>query len=313
MIKKQNFYFKSSNKETRVHGICWIPEDVKVRAVLQIVHGMVEYVDRYDDFARFLGAQGIVVVGDDHLGHGDSVASQEDWGYLGDNGFECIVNDVRKIQKQFKKRFPGVPYYVLGHSMGSFLTRYFLIKYGREVDGAIIMGTGYYSVPIAVFGKVLTQAVAAVKGWRYRSALVNKLAFGSYNKGFAPARTDFDWLSRDEATVDAYVGEPRCQFIFTLNAYHEMFKGLEFIAKKSNLKKMPKQLPVLFVSGGEDPVGNSGQGVQKAYDMFVLAGMDNMDITFYEGARHEILNETNRQEVYDDLYDWLNKEISLKR
>ena len=313
MIKKQNFYFKSSNKETRVHGICWIPEDVKVRAVLQIVHGMVEYVDRYDDFARFLGAQGIVVVGDDHLGHGDSVASQEDWGYLGDNGFECIVNDVRKIQKQFKKRFPGVPYYILAHSMGSFLTRYFLIKYGREVDGAIIMGTGYYSVPIAVFGKVLTQAVAAVKGWRYRSALVNKLAFGSYNKGFAPARTDFDWLSRDEATVDAYVGEPRCQFIFTLNAYHEMFKGLEFIAKKSNLKKMPKQLPVLFVSGGEDPVGNSGQGVQKAYDMFVLAGMDNMDITFYEGARHEILNETNRQEVYDDLYDWLNKEISLKR
>ena len=313
MIKKQNFYFKSSNKETRVHGICWIPEDVKVRAVLQIVHGMVEYVDRYDDFARFLGAQGIVVVGDDHLGHGDSVASQEDWGYLGDNGFECIVNDVRKIQKQFKKRFPGVPYYILGHSMGSFLTRYLLIKYGREVDGAIIMGTGYYSVPIAVFGKVLTQAVAAVKGWRYRSALVNKLAFGSYNKGFAPARTDFDWLSRDEATVDAYVGEPRCQFIFTLNAYHEMFKGLEFIAKKSNLKKMPKQLPVLFVSGGEDPVGNSGQGVQKVYDMFVLAGMDNMDITFYEGARHEILNETNRQEVYDDLYDWLNKEISLKR
>ncbi len=313
MIKKQNFYFKSSNKETRVHGICWIPEDVKVRAVLQIVHGMVEYVDRYDDFARFLGAQGIVVVGDDHLGHGDSVASQEDWGYLGDNGFECIVNDVRKIQKQFKKRFPGVPYYILGHSMGSFLTRYFLIKYGREVDGAIIMGTGYYSVPIAVFGKVLTQAVAAVKGWRYRSALVNKLAFGSYNKGFAPARTDFDWLSRDEATVDAYVGEPRCQFIFTQNAYHEMFKGLEFIAKKSNLKKMPKRLPVLFVSGGEDPVGNSGQGVQKVYDMFVLAGMDNMDITFYEGARHEILNETNRQEVYDDLYDWLNKEISLKR
>lgn len=313
MIKKQNFYFKSSNKETRVHGICWIPEDVKVRAVLQIVHGMVEYVDRYDDFARFLGAQGIVVVGDDHLGHGDSVASQEDWGYLGDNGFECIVNDVRKIQKQFKKRFPGVPYYILGHSMGSFLTRYFLIKYGREVDGAIIMGTGYHPVPVAVFGKILTQAVAAVKGWRYRSALVNKLAFGSYNKGFAPARTDFDWLSRDEASVDAYVGEPRCQFIFTLNAYHEMFKGLEFIAKKSNLKKMPKQLPVLFVSGGEDPVGDSGQGVQKVYDMFVLAGMDNMDITFYEGARHEILNETNRHEVYDDLYNWLNKEISLKR
>lgn len=312
MIKKQNFYFKSSNKETKVHGICWIPEAVEVRAVLQIVHGMVEFVDRYDDFARFLCAQGIVVVGDDHLGHGDSVASREDWGYLGDNGFECIVNDVHKIQKQFKKRFPGVPYYILGHSMGSFLTRYFLIKYGREVDGAIIMGTGYHSVPVAVFGKALTRVLAAVKGWKYRSVLVNKMAFGSYNKGFAPARTDFDWISRDEATVDAYIAEPRCQFVFTLNAYHEMFKGLEFIAKKANLEKMPKQLPVLFVSGGADPVGDKGQGVQKVYDMFVLSGMDNMDIIFYEGARHEILNETNRQEVYDDLYDWLNKEISLK-
>ena len=249
MIKKQNFYFKSSNKETRVHGICWIPQDVPVRAVLQIVHGMVEYVDRYDDFARFLCEQGIAVVGDDHLGHGDSVAAQEDWGYFGDDGFENIVNDVRKIEKQFKKRFPGAPYYILGHSMGSFLTRYFLIKYGKEVDGAIIMGTGYHPVSVAVFGRCLTKALAAVKGWRYRSVFVNKMAFGSYNKGFIPARTDFDWLSRDEATVDAYIAEPRCQFVFTLNGYHEMFKGLAFIAKKSNLRKMPKKLPVLFIPG----------------------------------------------------------------
>ena len=303
MIKKQNFYFKSTNKETKVHGICWVPENGKVRAVLQIVHGMVEYVDRYDDFARFLC---IAVVGDDHLGHGDSVASQDDWGYFGDNGFECIVNDVRKIQKQFKKRFPGVPYYILGHSMGSFLTRCFLIQYGKEVDGAIIMGTGYHSVPVAVFGKGLTRVMAAVKGWKYRSRFVNKMAFGSYNKGFAPARTDFDWITRDEAMVDAYIAEPRCQFVFTLNGYHEMFKGLAFIAQKSNLKKM------LFISGGDDSVGGKGQGVQKVYDMFVLAGMENMDIIFYEGGRHEILNEINRKEVYDDLYDWLNKEISLK-
>ena len=257
-------------------------------------------------------AQGIAVVGDDHLGHGDSVASQDDWGYFGDNGFECIVNDVRKIQKQFKKRFPGVPYYILGHSMGSFLTRCFLIQYGKEVDGAIIMGTGYHSVPVAVFGRGLTRVMAAVKGWKYRSRFVNKMAFGSYNKGFTPARTDFDWITRDEAMVDAYIAEPRCQFVFTLNGYHEMFKGLAFIAQKTNLKKMPKQLPVLFISGGDDPVGGKGQGVQKVYDMFVLAGMENMDIIFYEGGRHEILNEINRKEVYDDLYDWLNKEISLK-
>jgi alpha-beta hydrolase superfamily lysophospholipase len=138
------------------------------------------------------------------------------------------------------------------------------------------------------------------------------MAFGSYNRGFSPARTDYDWISRDEKMVDAYVAEPRCQFTFTLNGYYEMFKGIRFITKKANVEKMPKKLPVLLISGDADPVGNNGQGVQKVYDMFVLAGMENMELMFYEEARHEILNEINRQEVYEDLYNWLNKEISLK-
>jgi alpha-beta hydrolase superfamily lysophospholipase len=312
VIKKQNFYFKSSDTATKLHGICWLPEGIEVRAVLQIVHGMVEYIDRYDDFARFLCERGIAVVGADHLGHGASAASEEDLGYFGEDGFACIVSDQMKILKQFKKRFPGVPYYILGHSMGSFITRYFLIDHGNEVDGAIIMGTGYQPAGITLLGKVVTRSMALVKGWRYRSSFVNQLAFGSYNKGFSPARTDYDWLSRNEASVDAYVADAKCQFVFTLNGYYEMFKGLAVIVKKSNLAKMPKELPVLFVSGGADPVGNDGHGVQKVYDMFVLAGMENMDIRFYEGARHEILNEINRQEVYDDLYDWMQQEISLK-
>ena len=135
------------------------------------------------------------------------------------------------------------------------------------------------------------------------------MAFGSYNKGFIPARTDFDWLSRDEATVDAYIAEPRCQFVFTLNGYHEMFKGLAFIAKKFKSQENAKEATGTFHFRGDDPVGGKGQGVQKVYDLFVLAGMETLDIIFYEGGRHEILNETNRKEVYNDLYDWLNKEI----
>ena len=313
MIKKQNFYFKSSNKTDRIHGECWIPENKKVRAVVQIAHGMVEFVDRYDDFARFLCKHGIAVVGNDHLGHGRTAASEDDWGYLGENGFAYMVDDMEKLRKHFSHRFPNVPYHMLGHSMGSFLTRYYLVKYGKRIDGAIIMGTGYHPVPVALFGKCLTKVMAAVKGWRYRSTFVTKIVFGAYNKGFDSVRTDYDWISRDEAVVDKYMAEPACQFIFTLNGYHELFKGISFISNKKNVDKMPKHLPILFVSGDADPVGSQGDGVEKIYDMFALSGMENLDILFYKEARHEVLNETNRKEVYHDLYEWLNKEISLKR
>lgn len=311
MIKKQNYYLKSSDGKTRIHGICWIPEINRIKGILQIAHGMVEYIDRYDDFARYLCNMGFVVTGNDHLGHGDSVP-EEDWGYLGEKGFEYMVEDIHKIQRHFAKRFPEAPYYLLGHSMGSFITRAFLIKHGGGLDGAIIMGTGYHPPALAAFGRGLAKIIAAVKGWRYRSGFVNKMAFGSYNRKFEPARTAFDWISRDEAKVDAYVAEPRCQFVFTLNGYYELFKGIGFISNKKNMMRMPKQLPILFVSGDADPVGGKGKGVQKVYDMFVLAGMENMEIIFYEGARHEILNETNREEVYRDISDWLNKEILLR-
>lgn len=312
MVKKLNFYFRSSDGSSRIHGIFWTPVDVPVRAVLQIAHGMVEYIDRYDDFARSLCARGIAVVGNDHLGHGDS-SPEEDWGYLGEDGFKWMVKDVHKVQKYFQRRFSEVPYYILGHSMGSFVTRYYLIKYGYDVDGAIIMGTGHHSPVAAGFGQVLAWMLGHVKGWKFRSSFVNRLAFGSYNRGFEPARTEFDWLSRDEANVDAYVAEPRCQFIFTLNGYYEMFKGIKVISKIRNIRQMPKELPILFVSGDADPVGNNGRGVRKVRDMFVQAGMKNTSVIFYEGGRHEILNEINRDEVYRDIYNWLNKEILSKR
>ena len=312
MTKKQNFYFKSTNNKDRIHGVCWIPEKKKVRAVLQISHGMVEYIGRYEGLARYLCAKGFAVVGHDHLGHGQSVKSEKDWGYLGENGFEYMVKDIHKVQKHFQRRFRGVPYFILGHSMGSFLLRYFLTKYGKEIDGAIIMGTGYYSGALTKLGCMLTKVIAKFKGWHYRSALVNKMAFGSYNKEFEPARTPFDWLSRDEKMVDKYISEPQCQFVFTLNGYYELFHGLNFISKKGNMEKMPKKLPILFMSGDADPVGADGDGVQKVYEDFEHVGMKHMELYFYEDGRHELTNEINRKEVYADIYQWIKEEIWLR-
>ena len=196
-----------------------------------------------------------------HLGHRNARRQPEQWYF---HRSSRSPHEVR-LHRYYRE---SVSY---THLMGSFLTRYFLIEHGESVDGAIIMGTGYHPPVLTAVGCGLARVIAAVKGWHFRSQFINKMAFGSYNKGFKPARTDFDWLSRDEANVDAYVAEPRCQFIFTLNGYYEMFKGIHFITSRKNISKMPKRLPVFFVSGDADPVGNNGNGVQKVYDMFAVS------------------------------------------
>lgn len=313
MVKKQKFYFRSSDKETKIHGICWIPDGKPVKGVLQIAHGMVEYIDRYDAFARYLCERGFVVVGNDHLGHGDSVKSPDDWGYFGDTkGFEHVLGDIHKIRRQFRKKYPDVPYFLMGHSMGSFMARAYLMQYGKGISGAIIMGTGHQPILAAQAGKLLTNILSVFKGWHFRSQLVNKMAFGSYNKKFQPSRTDFDWLTRDEAIVDSYIAEPRCQFVFTLNGYHELFRALIYIEKRKNIEKLPKDLPVLFVSGDKDPVGNFGKGVDIVCETWEEAGLSDVTLKLFEGGRHEILNEIDRNEVYEYLYQWLTDVAGYK-
>ena len=305
---KEDFYYDSADKLTKIHAIKWAPE-IEAIGVLQIAHGMLEHIDRYDDFAKFLASQGLVVAGNDHLGYGKST---DYLGYFGTGDtIEYAVDDVNKLSLILKEKY-DLPIVYIGHSMGSFLVRYFLVKYRKSVDGAIVMGTGYHPIPLAVAGQVIARLITCVKGWHYRSALVNKIAFGSYNKGIKPLRTPSDWISRDEMIVDRYVSDPRCQFVFTVNGFYELFKGIQFISKTKNIEKVPRQMPILFVSGDADPVGDYGEGVQKIYDMFTLAGNEKLDMLMYDGARHEVLNEINRKDVYEDLYTWLNKEISLK-
>ena len=307
-MRKNEFRFRSSNGEVDVRSMEYIPDD-RIIGILQIAHGMVEFIDRYENFAEFLCRNGILVTGNDHIGHGGSVNSKDDWGYFGDNGNQVVLDDMHQLTLLTKKDYPDTPYFLLGHSMGSFYARQYLGTYGDELDGAIIMGTGMEPLPVLKSGMFLCRLIAFFKGWRHRSAFVNNIAFGSYNKKFEPARTRADWLTKDEKIVDWYLNEPRCTFMFTLNGYYNMFKGISRLYDKDLINAVPKDLPVLFVSGANDPVGGFGAEVEKSMKTLTDAGMRNVSMHLYANDRHEILNETDREQVYEDLLTWIEELI----
>ena len=307
-MKKEEFRFRSTNNAVDVRAVKYIP-DGKPIAILQIAHGMVEFIDRYDGFAEYLCSKGFLVTGNDHIGHGGSVNSEEDWGYFGDNGNRHLLDDMHELTKIIRKEYPDLPYFLLGHSMGSFYARQYLGEYGNELKGAIIMGTGFEPLFKVKSGMALCKMIAAFRGWRHRSDLVNDIAFGSYGRKFEPLRTRADWLSKDEAIVDWYVDEPRCSFKFTLNGYYEMFKGIARLHDKELLAKVPKDLPILLVSGQDDPVGSFGKEVEAAAKSLRDAGVKNVEMKLYPNDRHEILNETDKEVVYVDLYRWLDNLI----
>lgn len=308
-MKKRDFYYKSCDGATRIHAIEWAPER-ETKAVLQISHGMVEHIDRYDEFASYLTERGFLVVGNDHLGHGYSVQSDDDHGFFHETaGNQYVIGDIHKLRWYTQKKHPDVPYFMLGHSMGSFLLRQYLTMHSEGLSGAVIMGTGYHTMPELVLGQTLCRLIAAVKGWRYRSALVNAVSFGSFNRHFKPCETDKDWVTSDKEKREEYLNDPFCSFVFTVNGYYHMFEGMKVLAKKSNLCKMKEELPIFFVSGEDDPVGGFGKGIRKVYKQFVDVGMSDVEIKLYRDDRHEILNETDRAQVYEDIALWLKEKM----
>lgn len=307
-MKKIHIQYLSHDHKTLIHAVRWVP-DGKVKGVLQISHGMVEFIERYEEFAKYMTERGFLVTGNDHLGHGESIRSKEKFGFFSEkNGNSVLLLDLYQLQRKTKELYPNVPYFMLGHSMGSFLGRQYLCCYGNELDGAIIMGTGYHTRLEAELGMKLCKVIASVKGWDYRSKLIDAMAFGSYNRKFKPVRTQKDWLTRDQKIVDTYIADERCQFIFTVNGYYHLFLSLAKLGNKDYIQKMPKNLPVLFVSGEDDPVGNFGKGVKKVVESFRELGMKKVSCKLYPDDRHEILNELDRDQVYEDLYEWLKKE-----
>lgn len=308
---KDEFTFPSNDGKTAVHAVEWLPEG-ETHAVLQIAHGVAEHILRYESLAEFLTLRGIAVVGNDHLGHGLSVEPRGTRLHFGPIGsWGTVVDDLYTFRSMEGRKFPNVPYFLMGHSMGSFLARTYLIRYPGTVDGAILMGTGQMSPAMLAGGKMIAAAEIRRRGEAQISPVVEKRSFETYNKLFAPNRTDSDWLSADEKYVDAYRADPLCGGSATLGLFREMLNGICFIIRPSNLKKMNMTTPVIFLSGSMDAVGDCGKGVQRAFRSFQKVGVRDLSIKLYPGARHEILNDLCQETVYQDLAAWMGARIPV--
>lgn len=306
--EKRTFSFASADQSHTIHGVTWFPTTQPCRAIIQVSHGMTEYFDRYEEFAHAMTSRGFAVSGHDHLGHKSSVSGDQELGYLAaENGWKLLIADLATHTKILHEAYPGTPIFLLGHSMGSFVVRCYLGKYGDLLDGALIVGTGGPNFA-AKGGKLLSGMICRLGGGKNPSLFLDKLAFGRYNERFE-GRTKYDWLSRDQKLVDRYAADRYCTFLFTASGFHDLFT-LYVTANDLNLfRAVPKNLPLLLLSGGEDPVGDYGEGPQKVAELFTQTGHVDVTLRLYPGARHEILNETNRREVFDGIVSWLEHRI----
>ncbi len=306
---KNDLTFPSSDGQTKIHAIEWLP-DGEPTAVLQICHGMCEFIDRYDAFARFMAGHGFYVVGNDHLGHGASVTEDSRHGYFAkEDGNGCVLSDLHTLREMTETRFPGLPYFWIGHSMGSFLTRQYIARHGEGLAGAVIMGTGSQPGAVLAGGKAICGLLSAFRGEEYRSPLLTKMSFGAYNERIDPLRTKSDWLTKDEDIVDAYNANPWCTFAFTVNGYRNLFLSISDCQDRKTVAKIPKNLPLLLVSGAEDPVGKYGADVDAVTKAYREAGILDVTEKLYPGDRHEILNELDRETVYEDLLRWMTERM----
>ena len=304
-VSVNDFSFRSSSGLWDIHARSYEPNSPI--GVFQITHGMAEHIDRYDDFARFLAGNGYAVFIHDDIGHGKSVKSDDMLGFFGEeNGDKTLVEDVKLLTGIARTKYPDLPVILFGHSMGSFVARSYCSKYASSIDGAIICGTSGPN-PGAKFGEIIANFIAKRKGSMYRSPFINSLAFGSYNNKIENKRTDFDWLTRDDAIVDKYIADKYCGFLFTAKGYRDMFRILQAVSADSWYDAVPKSLPMFFIAGDSDPVGSYGKGVKTVTTKLGATGHSKVECKLYPGCRHEILNELCRQDVYEDILAWVKK------
>ncbi|MFC7595888.1 alpha/beta hydrolase [Terrabacter sp. GCM10028922] len=284
----------------------WLPEGPP-KAIVQIAHGLAEHSTRYARFAQRLTDHGYAVYGSDHRGHGRTSSPR---GYFGErDGWQTVIDDLHAVTELARGEQPGVPVFLLGHSMGSFISRGYAAQHGSELAGLVLTGTAGGAGAIGRVGVFLAATQARLRGHAHTSGLMNTLSFGQYNAAFKPTRTDFDWLSRDPDEVDKYVNDPDCGFVFSAGGFADLLRGLEAVNTDRVASGIPTDLPVHLASGAMDPVGQNGKGVQRVAEQLRRLGLRDVTLTLWPEARHEILNETNRDEVETEILDWLDAHV----
>ena len=307
-MNRTEFYYDSRDNSSKIHAIKWVPDTDPV-GILIIVHGMAEHLGRYETFAEYMCEKGFVVAGNEHLGHGDSVSQGPKGYFCSRDAATVVVRDVHRLKKTIQEEYPGLPIFIFGHSMGSLITRNYLTRYGTGIDGAIICGTGNENPAKSKAGLALIGALTKKYGPYHRSEMITKTVFSGPYKEFDLTGNDLDnsWLSKDVTIVQKYYDDPLNGPVFTLNGYNALISTVIYDATKPAYSRVPKSLPVLIVSGDRDPVGNFGKGPQQVYKNYIKAGLVDVTIKLFDDDRHEILNELDRQSVYDYIYDWISE------
>ena len=305
--------YPSHDNASTIRALVWEPDDAarpdfSPRAVVQIVHGMSEHVERYAPFAEFLVGRGFVVCANDHVGHGKT-AGEHDLGHMPlANGSDVLVEDVHALREKVCERYPHARHVMFGHSMGSFVTRVYLTRHADGLSAAILCGTGQQPRIQTVAGRVITRLIAQIRGERHVSRFVDSLGAGAYGRAIKDARTDVDWISSDPDVVDEYIADPLCGQPFTVGAYATLASLVADATDARLARRVPKDLPLLFVAGAEDPVGDCGRGVARAVDEYRNAGVRLVEMGIYPGARHEILNEPCHEAVWHDVEEFLARQ-----
>lgn len=306
---KTNFEFKSSNGTNTIRGFKVCKAQGPYKACVQISHGMVEHIGRYEDFMNYMAELGFVMYAHDHLGHKNSVESDDQLGYFAPvDGYKCILGDLAYTAQKAKSEYPDLKLFLLGHSMGSFYARAFAAWYSEAIDGVIISGTGGRN-KMAGPGKAIVNTLIKLKGDKYRSQFVANLSFKGFMAKIDNPNTESDWISRDEDIVRTYVHDKYCQFKFTLSGFRDLMDINTLCNSDECFKAMKKDLPIYIFSGSMDPVGGFGMGVMEVFDRYKSQGCTDVEVKIYDGGRHEMLNEINKIQVYEDLAAWLEKHI----
>ena len=308
-IIRKEYSVPSKSGVSDIYARCWLPSD-EPKAIIQVAHGMAEHGERYEDFAKYLCQKGLALFINDHVGHGKSVKSDDDLGYFGErNGWDTLVEDERTLTELIKTEFPEIPVIFFGHSMGSFIAREYVRRYGKDerIKAAVFCGSSGKN-PASAIAIVLTDTIAKIKGSKHRSKFIDKIAFGPYNKK-TENRTAFDWLSTDKTEVDKYIADKYCGYLFTTAGYRDLFTLLNNVSGKDWYDSIYENLPLLIIAGEEDPVGTYGKGIKEIYNNLVASGKKDVTIKLYPGMRHEILNEVDRVQVYEYISSWVLSKI----